>query len=170
MRSSNKARSRGKNNRRPTGNMINRVFDSSGPDGNVRGNLQQIIEKYQGLSRDALLSGDRIAAENFAQHSEHYSRLLGEAHREQEAKREQQEAQANQRRMFDDAERSTGSGGFNGKGEGMSVGNQGSGLVDTPEDKKSPPNVVKVVDGDIRSGFGAADGNKPVPTKTEYSS
>lgn len=95
MRSSNKSRSRNKNqNRRPSANVVNRVFDSSGPEGKVRGTPQQIIEKYQALSRDAALSGDRVAAENFLQHCEHYARLLSEAMREQNERREQAEAQA----------------------------------------------------------------------------
>ena len=95
MRSS-KSRSRGNKNRntRPSGgNIINRVFDSSGPDGKVRGTPQQIIEKYNQLHRDAVLSGDRVDAENFAQHAEHYTRLLAEANREVDAKREEQEEQ-----------------------------------------------------------------------------
>ncbi len=75
------------------GNVINRVFDSSGPEGKVRGTPQQIIDKYQQLHRDAQLSGDRVSAENFAQHAEHYARMLGEAMREQEARRVAQEAQ-----------------------------------------------------------------------------
>ncbi len=65
------------------GNIINRVFESAGPDGKVRGTPQQIIDKYQALARDAQVAGDRVAAENYLQHSEHYSRLLGEAQREQ---------------------------------------------------------------------------------------
>ena len=96
MRPSNKSRSRNKNqnqNRRSTANVINRVFDSSGPEGKVRGTPQQIIDKYQMLARDAQLSGDRVSAENFLQHSEHYARLLSEATREQNQRREQQEAQ-----------------------------------------------------------------------------
>ncbi|MGV6889392.1 DUF4167 domain-containing protein [Rhodophyticola sp. SM2404] len=91
MRSS-KNRSRSKGNRnRSVGNNINRVFDSSGPEGKVRGTPQQIIDKYQQLARDAQLSNDRVAHENFLQHSEHYTRMLGEAMREMEARREQQE-------------------------------------------------------------------------------
>jgi hypothetical protein len=43
----------------------------------VRGTPQQIIEKYQMLARDAQLSNDRVAAENFLQHAEHYTRMLG---------------------------------------------------------------------------------------------
>lgn len=67
------------NQRRSLGNIINRVFESAGPEGKVRGTPQQIIDKYQALARDAQLAGDRVAAESFLQHSEHYSRLLGEA-------------------------------------------------------------------------------------------
>jgi hypothetical protein len=93
MRSS-KSRSRSKQNRpRPIGNIINRVFESSGPEGKVRGTPQQIIEKYLLLARDAQLSNDRVAAENFLQHAEHYTRMLGEAQRElaaeQDARRQQ---------------------------------------------------------------------------------
>ena len=106
MRSS-KSRSRNKNrNNRPSGgNIINRVFDSSGPDGKVRGTPQQIIEKYNQLHRDAVLSGDRVDAENFAQHAEHYTRLLAEAQREVDAKREEQEEQNRQRQAERDRER-----------------------------------------------------------------
>ena len=106
MRSSNKSRSRNKNqNRRPNGNIVNRVFDSSGPEGKVRGTPQQIIEKYQTLARDAQLGGDRVAAENFTQHAEHYARMLNEAMREQNIRREQMEAQQqSQRREQDDAQ------------------------------------------------------------------
>ncbi len=82
MRSSNKNRSRNKNPRKTIGNIINRVFESSGPEGKVRGTPQQIIEKYTTLSRDAQTAGDRVAAENFQQHAEHYIRLLSEAQRE----------------------------------------------------------------------------------------
>ncbi len=88
MRSS-KSRSRSKPNRpRTLGNVINRVFDSSGPEGKVRGTPAQLIEKYQFLARDAQLSNDRVAAENFLQHAEHYTRLLAEANRELAAEQE----------------------------------------------------------------------------------
>lgn len=84
MRSSGKSRNKNRNNgRRPNpGNIINRVFDSAGPEGKVRGTPQQIIDKYQSLAHDSQLSGDRVSAENFQQHSEHYSRILLEAQKE----------------------------------------------------------------------------------------
>lgn len=89
MRSS-KSRSRSKGNRnRSVGNIVNRVFESSGPDGKVRGTPQQIIDKYNQLARDAQLSNDRVAAENFQQHAEHYLRMLSEAQREQQERQNQ---------------------------------------------------------------------------------
>ena len=85
MRSS-KSRSRNKSGRsRSMGNIVNRVFESSGPEGKVRGTPQQIIDKYNQLARDAQLGNDRVAAENFQQHAEHYLRMLGAAQKEQEA-------------------------------------------------------------------------------------
>ena len=105
MRSS-KQRSRNKPNRnRSVGNVVNRVFDSSGPEGKVRGTPQQIIDKYNQLARDSQLSGDRVATENFQQHAEHYTRMLAEAMREQEARREAQEAQNRERQQQRNAER-----------------------------------------------------------------
>ena len=106
MRSS-KSRSRSKQNRnnRSVGNVINRVFDSSGPEGKVRGTPQQIIEKYNQLARDAQLANDRVAAENFQQHAEHYLRLLSEAQREMDARREQQERDSRERQAQRDRER-----------------------------------------------------------------
>ena len=85
MRSSSKSRNRNKNgNRRGNagGNIINRVFDSSGPEGRVRGTPQQIIDKYISLAHDSQLSGDRVSAENFQQHAEHYFRILAVAQKE----------------------------------------------------------------------------------------
>ncbi|MBV7379527.1 DUF4167 domain-containing protein [Maritimibacter dapengensis] len=96
MRSS-KSRSRGKGNRnRSPSNNINRVFDSSGPEGKVRGTPQQVIDKYTQLSRDAFLANDRVAGENFQQHAEHYARLLSEAQRDADSKRQNQQNQQGQ--------------------------------------------------------------------------
>jgi len=109
MRSS-KSRSRGKSNRNRSnnntpGNNINRVFDSSGPEGKVRGTPQQIIDKYTQLARDAHLSNDRVATENFQQHAEHYTRLLGEATRDAETRRLQAEEQNRLRQQREREER-----------------------------------------------------------------
>ena len=106
---SSRSRSRSKGNRNRSnnqgGNVVNRVFDSSGPEGKVRGTPQQIIEKYNQLTRDAQLSNDRVAAENFQQHAEHYTRMLSEAQREIDARREEQERQNRERQAERDRER-----------------------------------------------------------------
>lgn len=162
MRSS-KSRSRNKPSRnRSVGNIVNRVFDSSGPEGKVRGTPQQIIEKYNQLARDAQLSGDRVATENFQQHAEHYLRMLGEAQREQDQRRDEQERQNRDRQgERDKGERDQGDRdkaevehsparepekaedpAASTQPDVLDAGNgsePGSTLVETPETKDTPP-------------------------------
>ena len=54
----------------------NHVFDSNGPDMRLRGTAQQLFEKYLQLGRDATGAGDRVTAEGYFQHAEHYFRIL----------------------------------------------------------------------------------------------
>jgi hypothetical protein len=54
------------------------TFDSNGPDVRIRGNAYQINEKYVTLARDANSAGDRVLAESYLQHAEHYQRLINE--------------------------------------------------------------------------------------------
>ncbi|MDP2206364.1 MAG: DUF4167 domain-containing protein [Alphaproteobacteria bacterium] len=54
------------------------TFDSNGPDVRIRGNALQINEKYLTLARDAQGAGDRVLAESYLQHAEHYQRMLNE--------------------------------------------------------------------------------------------
>src|SRR5690606_7076089 len=55
----------------------NRAFESNGPDNvKVRGAAQSIFERYQQLARDAASSGDRVLAESYLQHAEHYFRTV----------------------------------------------------------------------------------------------
>jgi hypothetical protein len=62
---------------KPQQHNANRAFDSNGPEGvKVRGAAQSVYEKYQQLARDATSSGDRVLAENYLQHAEHYFRVL----------------------------------------------------------------------------------------------
>ena len=103
---STKSRSRSNKNRnRSVGNIINRVFDSSGPEGKVRGTPQQIIDKYNQLARDSQLSNDRVSTENFQQHAEHYVRILSEAQREIDARKEQHDRESKERNAERDKER-----------------------------------------------------------------
>ncbi len=55
----------------------NRSWDSQGPENiKVRGNAQTVYERYMQLARDASSAGDRVLAENYLQHAEHYFRVL----------------------------------------------------------------------------------------------
>lgn len=159
MRSS-KSRSRGKSNRnRSPSNNINRVFDSSGPEGKVRGTPQQIIDKYGQLARDAFLANDRVAGENFQQHAEHYVRMLAEAQRDIDAKRQQNEQQNRERQERDQQRREEKSRQREDRDEQPSqtpVAGEGdqpdvaqppaeadTGLVETPEMKPKKPRARK---------------------------
>jgi hypothetical protein len=70
----NVKRSRGRG-RRPQNNH-SRAFDSTGPDVKIRGTASHVYEKYLQLARDAGSAGDRVMAENYLQHAEHYFRIL----------------------------------------------------------------------------------------------
>lgn len=108
----NKNRSRNNNNnshnhnhnhrQKRSPNLVNRSFDSNGPDVRIRGNANQICEKYQTLARDAYVAGDRIAAENYMQHAEHYYRIMLAAQAQQQQYTQQQQPQrANGGQRFD---------------------------------------------------------------------
>ena len=68
-------RGRGRKNANPLG----RTYESNGPDVKIRGTAHHIAEKYVSLSRDAQASSDRVMAENYLQHAEHYFRLIAAA-------------------------------------------------------------------------------------------
>lgn len=72
----NGKRTRGRPGRNKPSNSRNQTFDSNGPEGRVRGSASQVFEKYQALARDAHTAGDRVAAENYFQHAEHYYRIF----------------------------------------------------------------------------------------------
>ena len=72
-----RGRGRGGNNNRRSGTPNrNQTFDSNGPDVRIRGNANQVHEKYMNLARDAAQNGDRVLAESYFQHAEHYYRIL----------------------------------------------------------------------------------------------
>ena len=39
-------------------------------------NASKLVEKYNNLAREALLSGDKILSENYFQHADHFARVL----------------------------------------------------------------------------------------------
>jgi len=66
----------GGNRPRSAASLRHQTFDSNCIEVRVRGNAWQVHEKYQALARDAQSSGDRVAAENYLQHAEHYYRII----------------------------------------------------------------------------------------------
>ena len=67
---------RGRGRGRKPQNPLARNYESNGPDVKIRGTAAHIADKYMSLARDALASGDMIAAESYFQHAEHYFRIL----------------------------------------------------------------------------------------------
>ena len=92
--------------RHSTGNIPlnrNHVFDSNGPDLRIRGTAQQLFEKYLQLGRDATSSGDRVMAESYFQHAEHYFRIVNAMNQAQQQPNQpapQYPPQNNQRRLY----------------------------------------------------------------------
>ena len=105
----------------------NHVFDSNGPDMRLRGTAQQLFEKYLQLGRDAFGSGDRVTAEGYFQHAEHYFRILnamsqqvqgGQQQQHQRRFQSAQDAADNPDGMGDQPESNANGGGGGGQGNG----------------------------------------------------
>lgn len=125
----NSRRSRGRgNNRRQNVPLRHQNFDSNGPDVRIRGNAWQVQEKYLALARDAAASGDRITAENYLQHADHYFRIIAQI----------QEAEARQRGGAPDGQpRPNGNGYANDEDDGEEGDDEG----DLAVDDRAPVNM-----------------------------
>lgn len=75
---SNSRRTRGRGGNGKRSSNRNNNYDNGGPEGRIRGNANQIHEKYMALARDALATDDRISSENYFQHAEHFYRIMME--------------------------------------------------------------------------------------------
>lgn len=88
-------RSRGRGRRPQNGNGSNnnpnRTFDSSGPEIKIRGSAAHVYDKYLQMARDANTAGDRVMAENYLQHAEHYFRILRDAQIQQQQYQQNQQ-------------------------------------------------------------------------------
>jgi hypothetical protein len=73
-----RGRNRGNGRRHPQ-SLKSQTFESSGPDGKIRGTAQQVLDRYLVLGRDAASAGDPVAAEGFYQFAEHYYRIINAA-------------------------------------------------------------------------------------------
>ena len=107
----NAKRGRGRGRRGNTSGNPNNVpnrntsYESNGPDVKLRGNAQQLHEKYMVLAHDAATSGERISAEAYTQFADHYFRLHQAAVGVAETKRQQEQVNA----VADDDATSSGS-------------------------------------------------------------
>jgi len=81
----NNHNSNNNNSNRKGPNPLTRSYESNGPDVKIRGSAQQVAEKYTTLARDAQSAGDRVMAENYLQHAEHYNRIIATALAQQAA-------------------------------------------------------------------------------------
>ena len=72
-----RSRGRGRRSGNSGQNSFNRntTFESNGPEGRLRGNAQQLFEKYTSLAHDAQSSGDRVLFEANSQFADHYYRI-----------------------------------------------------------------------------------------------
>ena len=72
-----RSRGRGRRSGNSGQNNINRntTFDSNGPEGRLRGNAQQLFEKYTALAHDAQSTGERVLFEAHSQFADHYYRI-----------------------------------------------------------------------------------------------
>lgn len=91
MRNGQNGRRRGRGSNRPQQQGGgNRAAEVARQDARVRGNAQQLLEKYKNLARDAASSGDRILSEYYMQHADHYYRVLSEFRSRYEDQRPQE--------------------------------------------------------------------------------
>ena len=89
----NARRSRGRSNRKHNVPLKHQSFESNGPDVRIRGNAHQVYEKYLAMARDAHSTGNRISAEGYYQHAEHYFRIMNDSTDPQSGQRPQQQQQ-----------------------------------------------------------------------------
>ena len=79
MRKNNgRRRNRGQNRRNFNNLSKNTVIESFGPISQIRGNVQQLNEKYNNLGNDAASNDDKVLSETYYQFADHYHRLLKE--------------------------------------------------------------------------------------------
>ena len=85
---------RGNGNAQPNVPNRNTSYESNGPDVKLRGNAQQLNEKYLALAHDSAAAGERITAEAYTQFADHYFRLHQAAIDAAEERKAQHAAQA----------------------------------------------------------------------------
>ncbi|CDX14410.1 conserved hypothetical protein [Mesorhizobium sp. ORS 3324] len=144
-------RMRGRNNNGGGGNQnrkgpnpLTRNYESNGPDVKIRGSAQQIAEKYAALARDAQSSGDRVMAENYLQHAEHYNRIIAAA----QAQMPIQNAQQNRDDFDDDIDED--------RDEFETAGNANAGEAQAAANGSGPQPVIEGTPAEL--GFNQENG------------
>lgn len=163
-------RSRGRGRRSGGGNNPNKHFESNGPDVKIRGSAQQILDKYLQYARDAQSSGDRVNAENYLQHAEHYYRVLAAMQPKDKPRDQQQDQRSGEQKSGEGGENATTDGEPSGENSSDSGKNQRNssdrgdrgrrrrsnknrdqvdqdGLTETVDDAEPKPAEVTVSDG-----------------------
>jgi hypothetical protein len=126
----------------------NRSYDSNGPEVKIRGNASTVYEKYLQLARDANSSGDRVMAENYLQHAEHYYRILAAQQAQMQQYQQQQQAQQQQ----------NAGGQQNGNGNGQYRGpNNGNGDQPYPQGAQQPGPAFSLAEGEEQGEEEAAE-------------
>ncbi len=110
----------------------NHVFDSNGPDLRIRGTAQQLFEKYLQLGRDATSGGDRVMAEGYFQHAEHYFRILNAINQAAQQNQQNGQQQGGQRRPYGAED------GAQPAGEAEQTERNAPGTGDQPEAREIP--------------------------------
>ena len=138
---------RGRNQRRRPGggNNPNRAHDSNGPDVRIRGTANQIYDKYVALARDASSSGDRVKAENYQQHAEHYFRVLRANQATQQAQQAQQQTTNSDQPSVDGDkdDANTSNNASNNNGRGRSRGRRSEATNETSANEAAPKEEAK---------------------------
>lgn len=127
-----RSRGRGRGGRPQQGNP-NRTFDSSGPEIKIRGSAAHVYEKYLQMARDANSAGDRVMAENYLQHAEHYYRILAA----NAAAQQQYQQQNGQQPNYNQQPNGNGNGNGNGGAYGQPASNAAFSLTDGGMDEGS---------------------------------
>jgi hypothetical protein len=80
-----KPKMRGRSSRPLSGHQDHKQYSETNDVGRIdsrcRHNVQylkQFVDKFNNFARESIASGDRIAAESFYQHADHYQRILNE--------------------------------------------------------------------------------------------
>jgi len=163
-------RGRGRGNRRPNTPNRNQTFDSNGPDVRIRGNANQVYEKYLALGRDASASGDRVLAESYFQHADHYYRIVStfaESEAERQNRNAGQQPSGGSRDWNDEDEDDRddyrgGNGGGNNGGNNSGNGNRNERRADRRGNDEQPSDDRDDGQGDrpVRSDGGRGDADQ----------